>query len=821
MVREAKTSLTSAGYTRRMFVKGAATAAAAASAGTLAGCAPNRVGESEDLSATGQSVAEVSEEVYTSYCRSYCSNMCPIEVHCRDGKFCYSKQHAMPEPEYDRICLRGLSHAFRHESKARVLKPLKRSGERGSGQWQEISWDEALDGIAEAWNNIIDNYGHEAMAAYSMTGNFSSLNGWGWGSMNSRFVKAMGMTQLAHANDAAAFFAMERMVGNSYFKTSNEPTDWKNSKLMICWGSNPAVSQMQNFHFITEAQEAGMKFIVIDPIFTATAAVADEFVSVRPGSDGALALGMMNVIVEKGWQDDEFLRQSSVAPFLVKESDRKFLRRSDLGQAEPGSKEDEIVVADGKGIFDVPSAVADPMMEGTFEANGITVTTAYSLLLDRIAEYPVEKASELTGIDAQTIIHLAEEYATDKPGAIYTFFGCDHYYNGHWSQACITALAILTGNMGKKGAWCGIPEFTGADCFNLAYAADVPCPVEQPSSVFITKMEEPVLHGTYNGSPREIRGLFVSCANPVGNVGNRENTLKWMDGLDLLVVVDVIMSETAKYADYVLPAAYWFEVEDIMGLSTNDPFCAYGDAIFEPEGESKSDFEIFKLLAEKMGVGQYFQMTEGEYIENLLDTDKAREYGISYERLKEENYVRIAPKDWIYAEDGVFNTATGRAQFYVEDPQPSNDDPTLWDFEKEYLPYWEPPLEVWGGSEAKPEFPLQLITGRNRHRTHTQWFDAGPMQELDREPKASLNSTVAEEYGIAEGDKVRIYNERGSVVMLATVVENMPDGVIGITKGYTDEQFIEGHASNLTPNRMNPFCGNTPYNDCAVAIEKL
>ena len=306
----------------------------------------------------------------------------------------------------------------------------------------------------------------------------------------------------------------------------------------------------------------------------------------------------------------------------------------------------------------------------------------------------------------------------------------------------------------------------------------------------------------------------------MGNVGNRNNTLDWVKKLDFICVADVVMSETAEYADIVLPASYWFECEDMMGNSSNSTHLNYGEKMMEPLGDSKPDFEIYRLLAEGLGIGEHFQLSTSEYLKHVLDTDECRSYGIDYDTLVQKKVMECAPIDYVLGEGGIFPTPTKRAEFYLEAPKASNDDKRIWDVSKERLPYWEPAREVYNDSEIAQKYPFMLLSEHNRHRTHTQWYDVEPICELDGEPLMTINQHDADSLGLKAGDTVRVFNDRGSLTIKCVIKNNLPNGMVSIPKGYTAAEYIEGHLSDLTPCDMNPFCGNQPFFDCAVAIEK-
>ena len=803
--------------TRRSFLKTAAATGLAASfaGGALSACSPS------GKEGSGEQIEQAEEQIYSGVCRGFCASGCRLNVHVRDGKVVRTSAGDMPSETYRRICMKGLTHAHRIYNPNRMQYPLRRVGERGTGEFERITWEEAIDEIASKWQDIIAESGNSAIGVFAQTGNMGYLGGVVGGSMLGRFKQAFSFTTIDDVCDRAAKFAIHRMLGTTSLNTQNELTDLRNAKTLLVWGAHPAVCQAQTGHFISEARDAGTYVVYIDPVYNQSAILANEWVPVRAGSDGALAMGMLSVIVENGWQDLDFLKAHTVAPFLVKESDRKFLRLSDLGKAEAGSDADVPVVMAADGTIDVPENVADPMMEvNEVDVEGVVVTSAYALLLARIAEYPVERAAELSGVSAAKIAELAERFACDTPASFYTFFGADHYYNGHWSYSCMCALSIMTGNLGRPGSFIGAFDY-GGDCINMAEALNVE-PSGAARKVDITRMPEIMGEGTYNGEPFELRAIYVTSANPAISTGDRRRVLDWLGKLEFVVVADMVMTETCQWADIVLPACHWFECEDAMSQAVTHPHIIWQDKALEPAYESKPDFEIYKLLAEAMGRGDEFDFTEREYFEMLFDNDDARERGLTYDALKEKGAIRFIPdEEFISYKGGQFGTSTGRAQFYIEDPVASNEYPEGWDLEKEYLPYWEPPLEAWKGSELQQKYPYQLLSEKSKYRTHSQWLDVEVMRELDPEPYVNIGVADADAAGIAQGDTVKLFNDRGFVVVKANVVANLPQGVLLIPKGWTKDNFIDGHYSDLPSDVMNGFCANQLFFDVVVGIEKM
>ena len=812
------TSSTRSDLTRRSFLKAAAATGIAASfaGGALTACSSGEEGGS------GAGAEPAADQIYSGICRNFCTNGCFLNCHVRDGKLVRVTARDMPNPEYNRICPKGLTIPHIVYGADRIQYPMKRTGERGSGEFERITWEEAIQTITDTWKQIQAESGPSAIAYHRMTGNNAFLCGSSYGGVLLRFVKAMGMSTLDGAFDTAEPFASDRMVGCGPFTSNNIHLDYKNAKTMIIWGANPAVCQLQTMHFLLEVRDAGTKVIYIDPIYNQTSMLADQWVPLRAGSDGALALGIMRVIVENGWQDEEYLKKNSTAAYLVKE-DHTYLRLSDLGQAEAGSEDDRIMVWEGGKAVAFDAATDPELLVKGQDVEGFAVNSAYALLVDRLNERSIEEIVELTNVDAETIKGLAEQIATQTPTSFYTAYGADHYYNGHWNYSCIIATAILTGNVGKPGAFVGTSFIRtggapGTPYINVEAALDVESPGDGPT-VKMPRMTEVMNEKTHNGQPLEIRSVYLTTSNLLVSNGKRQATLEWFKKLDFIVAADITMTETCNWADIVLPAAHWFECEDAMSKASSHPYILYQEKALEPAFESKPDFEIYKLLAEGMGLAG-FDYTEQEYLEKILDSDAARELGITYEALREKKAIEWLASDYVYAGDGVYKTPTGKAQFYIENPTGSNPYKDGWVLEKEYLPYWEPPREAWPEAELRKTYPLHLITEKSKYRTHTIWGQVELMRELDPEPYVNINPADAETYGIADGDTVRLFNDRGYVVLKAHLFNNIPVGMILMQKGWQKHQFIDGHYSDLTSDVMNGMCANQPFFDVVVGIEK-
>lgn len=807
---------TGAALTRRGFLK---TTAAAAGAAALAGAVTPSLSALAQEYVDGQKPS-ADEEVLYSSCTGNCFSACRICITKREGHVVKTTMAPFPKPEYNRICTKGMSHVQRIYGPHRLKYPLRRveGTERGQEQWERISWDDAIAEIADKWKRYQEEYGKNSIV-------FTSSSG-GQGTVCSfalrRLLTLLGGNMFYPNYDEGILALLPRVTGSGLGNHGNETSDLLNARYIIAWSSNALHSTPHNWHFVQEARENnGAKLVVIDPNFTATASKADTWVPVRRGTDGVLAMAMINEIVARGLVDIEFVTNHTVAPFLVKADDGRFLRPSDVAGIEvPEGTEDSdkyVVIDDATGAPALLSAASAPAIHGTYEVDGHKVTTAYDLLLERIAEYTPEYAADYCRLSVDLIRELAVEYATRRPASILLYYGMDHYCNASDAYHAVATLALLTGNIGRVGAGIGAFMATGAWTANAK--------ITNPEG-FKPYTTYPLLHlgdaidqKEANGEAMDIKSLFCFNHNPIANRTDRQDMIATFNKIDFVVVMDTTMTDTARYADIVLPAAHWFEQEDIMCWAGN-PFVAYMDKALEPQHESKSNFEVAKLIAAQFGYEDYFP-SEQALIELALDTDMARQMGITYESLKKEKVFYCFPKDpFIQAEDGVFGTATKRGQFYIEDPKPTVPWPSDDDLSERHLPRKVEPFEVRDDNPLMQKYPLTMSTVRNRLRTHTQWGYVPVIKELEHEPVVWVNPTVAEERGIEHGDIVRVYNDRGFMVIKALYNPGVNPEMLLMPKGYQVDDFIDGHYTDLSSKVTDSVYVHEAWFDSLVEIEK-
>ena len=392
-----------------------------------------------------------------------------------------------------RPCLKGYSLPQRMYSQERIKYPMKRAGERGENKWERISWDEAIATITEKWKGYIDEFGGQSiLVSTGSSGARFTVSG------ASRLENILQFTNIEMCADWAVYHGLQRVYGNPatgiMTAPGNEPfeEDIFNAKTIFMWGNNLTETYVQRWRYLMEAQEQGAKIISIDPNETTVSAHADEWYTVRPGSDPALMLSMVQEIIAEGLQDDAYLKSDTVGPFLVRDDTKEFLRMSDLG-VEPAegpvnpmtkqpTKIDPPVVWDATASKEMSSAEStDPALEGSWTVAGFKVKTAYSLMVESVQEYKPEAVADIVDLSADDIRRLAR-LATEGPVSHMFGLGSQAYDNGLQFGSGLGLLLAVTGMGGKPGAGVQATAFMGMRNASFLF----------PTGTFTTTI--PVLH---------------------------------------------------------------------------------------------------------------------------------------------------------------------------------------------------------------------------------------------------------------------------------------------------------------------------------------
>lgn len=762
---------------------------------------------------------------FAGSCRGNCNQGCFLDLHVRDGKLVRVTNGEFLDPQYNRICFKGMSLPERVYSPDRIKYPMKRVGERGSGEWERITWDEAIQEITDKWKADIEKYGSKSIGWYTGAGNSAVALTIALG----RLQNMLGGVTISYDVDNEYNKGMLDTLGRFVdVFNGNEPPDFANAKCIIFVGSNFTDSRYQEWHWVHEAQEKGCKLIVVDPKFSGTAAKADIYVPVRPATDAVLFMAMCNIVLEKGWSDDAFIKSNTVGPFLVKE-DETLLRASDLDDSVDEERDEFIVIDAATGKPVKASETSDPSLNGTIEVDGITVTTCYDLLLKALAPYTVEFAAETCNLPVELIEEITEVYCTNTPSSMYLGLGHEHRQNAHKHYLATNTLAMLTGNIGKSGANVGF--FRPRGTYNVPDITPVPNAeplgelIEVSSSEFANFMET----GSYAGEDLPLKNIYCLAGDMFHTRGNRNATLKGLEKIELLVVADFQINDTGRYADILLPVCDWFEEMDVQGWKTLYPFLLMQDKAIDPLYESKSDSEIVGMLLTGMGHPEWWEWSMEEMLSAAYGEDL-------WNQIKTEKCVwapYYVEKDYhhIYGEDGKWGTGTGKLQFYIEEPCPGGSDIIPYvepDYSVQRLPGWYPPSEAWnisaGGFEANPlseKYPLSLMQEHAKYGTQTQFSHVPSIRELDPVPSVFISAQDAESRGITEGDEVKVYNDRGYAVVNARIHKGMPQGLVSMPNGFTVDQYIDGTVCDVMTDRESPNCPNRNLNDALVEVEKM
>jgi anaerobic selenocysteine-containing dehydrogenase len=718
------------------------------------------------------------EKIFRSANNPEC-NHCALHVHVRNGK----AVRLTPDPNfYIKPCLRGYSRIQGTYDPDRLKYPFKRVGERGEGKWERISWDEALGLVAENLAKVRDEYGAEAVMF---------LNGAILSQiplmMIARFKNAFGegvqTGQLGQLCCAAQAEASAAMLGYRVSEIEN----FAHSKLQIAWGHNPAVSYLPHWRYIADGIAKGMRLVTIDPKFTETAAKSDQWLAPRPGTDLAMALGMMKVIIEEGLYDVDFVMTRTNFPFLVVEETGLLLRESDL---KADGDEAVFYVWDEKsgGIAKPDEAVA-PVLEGTFEVEGKQVRTVFTRLRERVATYTPAKVQEISGVDGEQVVNLAREYATIKPAMINSAMsGAQRVSNGEFLIAAFITLASLTGNYGIAGG--GVNDTAGVSHWAMNPSVANPYKPDVKGRIPATLLGEWMLEG----KPYPIKAVYWQGKG----LGQQPNVNKLREALlkmDFVVVQEQHMTDAAQIADVILPVSMLFERYDLMSPIRNFYYQLMDKAI-EPMWESHSDTWIYTELAKRLGFGDLFDKTEEEWIDEMLINT-----GLTVKELREKGPVWMWSKpeynrfgvQWdkppfYWFKDTPFETPSGRLEIHSARWEKAGMEPMV-----DFWPAEEGPLTA---PELMAKYPLQVTNHKINAFVHSTYQKMKWVREIFPQPWVDMHVEDAAERGISDGDMVEVFNDRGKIKVAARVHTGIIKGVISLQNGWWID--TGGNASVIT-----------------------
>lgn len=650
-------------------------------------------------------MTETSPLFIRGACPHDCPDTCAVITEVQDGRAISFK--ADPDHRFTRgwLCAKVRPYLDRVYHPDRLTHPLRRVGPKGSGEWEQITWDEALDEITSRWKQIIEEDSAAAILPYSYSGTLGLLHG---AVASERFWRRLGATELERSIcGAAAEMVVQITYGGRH---APDPTHLDATELIVIWGHNPASTSPHFMPFLQQAQRNGTRLIVIDPRRTLTARRADLHLQPRPATDGALALGLMNIIFSENLHDEAWLEANSV-----------------------GWRE----------------------------------------LRERAANYPVEEVSDITGLSVETIVSLAREFATANRAILKFSDGVQRHGNGGQTARALCCLPAIAGHVGKRGGglWYTTSDYVVWDGEALTHASDCEAP---PRIVNMNRLGA-ALTGEVNDPP--IRSLFVFCANPVTSSPNAGKTVEGLLREDLFTVVhELFMTDTAHYADIVLPATSQLEQVDL-----HKPYghrhLQYNNQAIAPLGESISNWDLFRKLSERMGFDDpWLHQSCEEVIEEILEASRPSNpalTGITLERLQNEGTVALHLPDGIdtvpYA-DGHFLTPSGKVELWCAAMEALGADP---------LPEYVMPEEFLLDNGTD----LMMISGAAHHFVSSSMANQPKLMALEGKPYIEINPEDAASRSIADGQTVRVENDRGWLTLRAVVTDDVPSGVVVAPKG--------------------------------------
>jgi len=678
-------------------------------------------------------------EVRHSVCALDCPDACALLINVEDGKG--SQLRGDPQHPVTRgfLCGKVARYLEREYADDRLLFPQKRVGAKGEGKFERISWDEALDTIAARLKSIAAEYGPEAILPYSYAGTLGKLNNAG---MDRRFFHRLGASRLDRTIcSSTGGAALEATNG---FKYGTEPEEFRHSKLIIAWGASILATNVHLWPFIVEARRNGARFYTIDPIRNRTGRLADKHFEIFPGSDLALALGLMHVIIGENLHDADYVARYTNG-------------------------------------FDELKALA--------------------------AKYPPERVEALTGIARADIIALAREYATTKPATIRLNYGVQRSDRGGAAVRAINALPALTGSWRDPA---GGLQLSTSGAFHLNKQA-LEMPELQLRSTLgreariVNMVELGKALTSLNDPP--VMAMINYNSNPGAIAPNQNLVHKGLRREDLFtVVLEQFQNDTADFADILLPVTTFLEHLDLY-LAYGHYFLQLARPALPAPGETRSNVQIFRALAERMGFDDpCFRESEEDMIRGLLASDHPFLKDITFERLDREHFVRLNISEpgqpFAPFASGGFGTASGKCEFGAE-----------------ALDY-EPPVESRLGDESlRVHYPLEMVSAKSQDSMNSTFGNRPWTQE--QTSLVYLHESDAQSRGIVTGDRVRLFNSRGSCVLKADVNGTVRAGVVWAPSVRWNKLSPDFRNVNvLTSERLNDMSGGATFYSCLVEVEK-
>jgi anaerobic dimethyl sulfoxide reductase subunit A len=719
-----------------------------------------------------RAAAKPGETVVTSTCGHNCGGRCVVNAHVSDGRIVHISTDARRwNPDHPPLpaCARGVGQIERTYHPDRLKYPMRRTGPRGSGGYERITWDEALETVAHEMLRIRNTYGNAAILDASRTGSQSMLHG---RVAAQRFLHMFGgCTDLwSNMSAEAEVFSVRITYGERDYKSAGrEPTDFVNSKLILMWGWSPGDGTFGTgtMQYLKHAKKNGTRIICVDPRITMTSKqLADEHVFIRPSTDAAALIAMAYVIVSENLHDQAYCD--------------RYVLGLDEGQVPEGASYRSYLLGLSDGQPKTP-----------------------------------EWAAAITGIPPETIRRLAIEFASTKPAAIQAGYAAGRTLYGEQFHRAAYALAAITGNVGISGGSSGVSNgATGRAGIKSLPIGKNPIDAKVASPL----LADLLARGKAGGYPADIRMIYSSGGDLFNQCPNTGKMAASLDKVEFIVAQDHFLTPTARLADIVLPATTFWERNDVhTPWAGAGHYAIYMRQAIEPMYECRNDIDIFDELSRRVGINGYNDKSEAQWLKEFT-----ADVVDDFETFTEQGVARFpVPQDAVAFARQIrdpdkhkFSTPSGKIEVYstvlAENPNP-------------YGLGVIPPIPTWFAPDDDVQrFPLSLCTPKSRARTHSIHGNQPHLARIDRDT-VWINPNDAAARSILDGQRVRVFNDIGATILPAQVTDRIAPGVVSIKEGAwytpgTDGTDRQGCANVLTTDRAAP-CGATTYNTNQVEIE--
>jgi anaerobic selenocysteine-containing dehydrogenase len=677
-------------------------------------------------------------------CPHDCPDTCALHITVENGRAIDVAGDPDHPTTRGTLCTKVARYLDRTYSSQRIFHPLRRVGRKGEGKFERIGWDEALDTIAQRFKQIAaSGEGPQAILPYSYAGTMGLLQ---YCSMDRRFFHRLGASLLDRTICSTAGKAGYIATIGASIGTDLE--QFENAKLILVWGSNPIVSNLHLWSRVQEAKRRGAKLVAIDPYRSLTAEKCHVHLALLPGTDAALALGLMHVLINEDLIDHDYV-------------DR--------------------------------------------------YTVGFAALKERVQEYPPGRVAQITGLEAEAIVGLARDYGSIRPAAIRLNYGMQRHAGGGMAMRAAACLPALVGAW-RDPAGGALLSSSGSYPVNSKALERPDLIWNNPRTINMTTIGDALLEA--NDPP--VRAIYVYNSNPVAVAPESAKVVRGFSREDLFCVVhDVFQTDTADYADIVLPATTQLEHVDVHS-SYGHLYVLANNRAIAPLGEAKPNTEVFRLLAAKMGFTEScFAESDEEIARNAFVLSDARVEGLDWEALKARGWQRLnVPSPFAPFANGGFPTPSGKCEFYSEKLASQGLDP---------LPAFTPPREsVSSNPDLARKFPLAIISPPARNALNSTFANLPVFAESEDVPRLEIHPDDARARGVVAGDRVRVFNHRGSLVLTARITHKARSGVVVALSIWWRKLSPDGSNANMITSQALTDMGRAAtFYDALVEVEKL